>query len=155
MRDGSQRRVYVKTLRLLNNLCRVATANVRTLHDGVDPTRFTERLLSITTQLQQLRIGLCALSESRLRGSGEQRVQAQPSASWMLLHSGRKEIRQHGVALLLDHTWQAALLAWTPYYERHGHLAYSSFSSTGRVVHHSTCCICPNRVEQHCRTGGL
>lgn len=104
--------------RLLQSRTRIATWNAFTLYDCEDPVNAAHHaaLVSLTQQLSKLSIGLCGVQESRLLGEGEQMVLG---TGWKMVHSGRADIRQWGVALLMDRQWQRAFTgSWTAHSPR-------------------------------------
>ena len=83
---------------------RVATINVRTLHDDI-------KLALIIKAAEKLRIDILALQETRRTGNGAFIFDDESLKGWQLVWTGHKRKREHGTGILLaphvkldDHT---------------------------------------------------
>ena len=102
--------------RLINQIVRIGTFNVRSCREGEDGE---SQLTQLTRELRDLNIGMCGLQELRRPGSGQSAVHSgSREADWSILWSGKERHRQNGVGLIMDDTWGAALCAWEPVSDR-------------------------------------
>ena len=73
---------------------RIATINVRTLHDDI-------KLALAIKSTEQLKIDILALQETRRTGTGVSTFDDPSIAGWQLVWSGHKRKREHGVGMIL------------------------------------------------------